>query len=435
MRLKGGAGASPTGGGEQRHAAGHLPNLGSSLVYMVQTAMPDARSQAQFLVTRSIQLTGLIASLGLALKSSAAIFAADAGSHEDIQIVTRPNQLLIERRDDRQLVNSDFLIINHASKSYRLVAIKMSVFDRSGKLELARELNENGKPPALDMVGERILAAGAVIDVYQPFYEFGGELDLDRLHMEFLFLDAEKSASPVSIAVDQIASTDLRPRQAALAAYCLPLRGLVLVHDGHDYYSHHRRYNLAERFRADPESAVSANLYAYDIMRATREGVLFRGDPQKKENWLSYGEPIFAPAGGLVIDAVSDLPDNTFDETGNAKSPSGVETRDPQGFGNHVTIRHADGRVSWLLHMQTGSVLVKAGDAVLAGDLVGKIGFTGDSLFPHLHYTVTNSATYPSQGIPSYFANFSRVLGSRRIRMKIGQIDTGDIVDDAGSCR
>jgi hypothetical protein len=173
--------------------------------------------------------------LGFALLCAANIAPLAAASDGDIQIVVRPDHPFIESRDDRQFVNFDFLIMNKGSRPYRLVAIKLSVFDRAGKLELARELNENGRPPALDMVGGRLLTAGALIDIYQPFYEFGSEVDLARMHVEFLFVDAARPAPPVSIAADQVASVDVRPKRPSLAAYCLPLRDLVLVHDGHDF--------------------------------------------------------------------------------------------------------------------------------------------------------------------------------------------------------
>jgi murein DD-endopeptidase MepM/ murein hydrolase activator NlpD len=174
---------------------------------------------------------------------------------------------------------------------------------------------------------------------------------------------------------------------------------------------------------------VSANLYAYDFVRVTRDGMLFKGDVKRKESWFSYGEPIFSPAAGVVIETVSDLPENTFSTGGEAQSPSGADVQDPMGFGNHVKIRHSDGRVSWLLHMQPNSIPVRVGDRVHVGDLMGKIGFSGDSLFPHLHYNVTDASSYPSQGVPSYFRNFVQVLGQRRIHILSGQIDTGDLIE------
>ena len=171
-------------------------------------------------------------------------------------------------------------------------------------------------------------------------------------------------------------------------------------------------------------------------MRTTAAGALFRGDPFQKENWLTYGAAIFAPASGFVAESVADIPENTFDLQGAVEIPSSAESMDPQGFGNYVTILHGDGRVSWLLHMQPGSVAVKKGDRVRAGQFLGRVGFSGDSLFPHLHYNVTRGAMYPSQGVPSYFKNFDWVLGSRTLGIPAGQVDTGDLIEsEQQKCR
>jgi Peptidase family M23 len=362
---------------------------------------------------------------------AAAVRDNNAYSHErsGILIVRRPDQPFIERRNGQQLINFDLLIKNAGSKTYNLVAIKVQVFDQGGHLEVERELNENGKPPALNMVGERLLQLGKVVDVYQPFYSFDTAVDVSRMHFDLLFMELGHTAPPAAITADEMVSVDVRPRSYNPVAFSLPLHGLVLVQDGHDFYSHHRRYNLVARFEADPSSAVSANLYAYDFMRTTSAGLLFKGDPNRKESWLSYGEPIFAPADGVVIEVVFDLPENTFTSTGKAQSPSLEEAKDPMGFGNHVKIRHPDGRVSWLLHMQPNSIPVRVGDHVRAEQLIGRVGFSGDSLFPHLHYNVTDGPNYPSQGVPSYFKQFVRVLGEQRIPMSKSQIDTGDIVE------
>jgi Peptidase family M23 len=345
-----------------------------------------------------------------------------------IKVATKPDRPFIERRNGQQLINYDLLVKNVGLKTYNLVSIKLQVFDRGGQLELERELNENGKPPALDMIGERLLQPGKVLDIFQPFYAFDAAVDLTRMRFELLFMEQGHPTPRAAISGDDLVSFDVRPRSYNPVAFSLPLHGLILVHDGHEFYSHHRRYNLVERYAADPSSAVSANLYAYDFMTTTSAGLLFRGDSNRKENWLSYGEPIFAPAEGLVIETVTDLPENTFTTTGKAQSPPLEEMQDAMGFGNHVKIQHSDGRVSWLLHMQPNSIRVKVGDRVHAGQRIGKVGFSGDSLFPHLHYNVTNGRNYPSQGVPSYFKHFVRVLGERRLPVSIGQIDTGDMV-------
>ncbi|HEY0759379.1 MAG TPA: M23 family metallopeptidase [Acidisarcina sp.] len=351
--------------------------------------------------------------------------SVDAG----IEVAARPYRPFIEERGDQQFVNVDLLLRNRDLRTYRLVAIKLAAFDRHDHLELERELNENGTPPGLDVVGNRNLAPDALIDIFQPLMAFSSDVDLHRIHLELFFMEKGHSVPPVVITADKIISIDLHPRKYTPAAFCLPLHGLLLVHDGHDFYSHHRRYNLAARYGIDPASAVSANLYAYDLMKVPETGELFRGDPHRKENWLTYGEPVFAPAEGVVIEAVSNVPENTFGKDGEAQIPPDAEKMDPMGLGNHVKIKHRDGRVSWFLHLQLNSKLVSTGDHVRAGQQVGKVGFSGDSLFPHLHYTVTDGAAYPSQGVPSYFKQFTRVVGERRITVSQGQIDTGDLIE------
>ncbi|MGF7179000.1 hypothetical protein HDF11_000480 [Tunturiibacter psychrotolerans] len=82
-------------------------------------------------------------------------------------------------------------------------------------------------------------------------------------------LGQEVAAIPSTAAASL--TVDVHPRPVP---YCLPLSGLVVVHDGHDLLSHHRRFNLIHRVRADPSTAVCANLYAYDFMRTTANGAL-----------------------------------------------------------------------------------------------------------------------------------------------------------------
>ena len=77
----------------------------------------------------------------------------------------------------------------------------------------------------------------------------------------------------------------------------------------------------------------------------------------------SYGTPIYAPADGVV----------TF--AGNKA-----------GFGLFVQIDHGYGIETIYAHSQ--KILTKNGDNVKRGDLLAKIGSTGSSTGPHLHYEV-----------------------------------------------
>jgi len=361
--------------------------------------------------------------------------ASHAAASSPIHISLSPHSPYIEIRKGRKIVNFDMIVQNRSAVTYKLVCIRLKVYDGDGRLEIERELNNNGNPPGLDLIGKTLLAPDSTLDIYQPFYSFGSEIELYRMQFELLFMKQGEPVPPVVISSDASAVVEVLPQPYIPAAYCLPLHGLLVVHDGHDYYSHHRRYNLEKRFEADRNSAVSANLYAYDFMKVTPDGALFRGDPTSKTNWLTYGLPIFAPAPGVVVESVSNVPENSFAANGDARIPPSAGAIDPMGFGNHVTILHADGRVSWLLHMQPGSVAVVAGQHVRAGQFLGIVGFSGDSLFPHLHFNVTAGPQYPSQGVPSYFKHFVRVVGSRNLVESFGQVDTGDLIRSEASCK
>ena len=99
-------------------------------------------------------------------------------------------------------------------------------------------------------------------------------------------------------------------------------------------------------------------------------------------------------------------------------------------YGNFVVIDHGHGEFSFFAHMKTGSVRVKAGDHVVAGQQLGELGFAGDAFAPHLHYMlIDNADVLKAEGLPSYFRKFRRILGSSIEDISQGQIDSGDIIE------
>ena len=72
-----------------------------------------------------------------------------------------------------------------------------------------------------------------------------------------------------------------------------------------------------------------------------------------------------------------------------------VSMRDPdapdlggQDCGNGVVVDHGEGWVTQYCHLMRGSVAVRSGDEVAAGDVLGRIGLSGRTEFPHLHLTL-----------------------------------------------
>lgn len=62
----------------------------------------------------------------------------------------------------------------------------------------------------------------------------------------------------------------------------------------------------------------------------------------------------------------------------------------PDGFGNRCVIIHPDGKATVYAHM-ISKAIVKVGDKVQKGQLVGRVGSTGKSTGPHLHITLINN--------------------------------------------
>jgi len=63
------------------------------------------------------------------------------------------------------------------------------------------------------------------------------------------------------------------------------------------------------------------------------------------------------------------------------------------GYGNYVVINHGGGITSLYAHMLSGSLTVKVGDKVEKGDIIGKVGDTGWSSGPHLHFEIRKDGT------------------------------------------
>lgn len=93
------------------------------------------------------------------------------------------------------------------------------------------------------------------------------------------------------------------------------------------------------------------------------------------------GVDVLAPAAGRVRAIRDGMPDIAF-------NVPGAPALDGRDCGNAVVIDHAGGYSSQLCHLAQGSVRVRSGDQVVAGQPLGRVGLSGRSEFPHVHLTV-----------------------------------------------
>ena len=96
-----------------------------------------------------------------------------------------------------------------------------------------------------------------------------------------------------------------------------------------------------------------------------------------------------------------------------------------RGAGNYVLIQHSGGEYSLYGHLKPESVCVMEGQCVTSGDVIGRLGHTGNSPFPHLHFHVCDGENFMySRSLPVHFSNIS-VLARPCLS---GYIHTGEIV-------
>jgi murein DD-endopeptidase MepM/ murein hydrolase activator NlpD len=93
------------------------------------------------------------------------------------------------------------------------------------------------------------------------------------------------------------------------------------------------------------------------------------------------GVDVLAAADGKVVSTREGVPDISVNQIDRDKI---MEI----ACGNRVIIDHGNGWRTAYCHMARGSVTVRSGREVKAGEKIGQIGLSGLTEFPHLHFTV-----------------------------------------------
>lgn len=171
-----------------------------------------------------------------------------------------------------------------------------------------------------------------------------------------------------------------------------------LAANGPDNGSDHRRALLA----IAGEGRI-AQRFAIDWVRLFEDGRTFRGDPRNNDSYRAFGAGVLAVADGVVIDTVDGLPENVPDPVARAVpiTPATVS-------GNYILVDLGDAAYAVYAHLQPGSLRVRKGDRVRRGQLLARVGNTGNSSEPHLHFHVSDRpSAIDAEGIPYAFASFT----------------------------
>lgn len=147
------------------------------------------------------------------------------------------------------------------------------------------------------------------------------------------------------------------------------------------------RFTLAQRFAIDWEQLDAENRLA-------------RGDLKKVGSYTIFGKDVIAVTDGTVVAMHNDLPEQVP-----GALPPGLPI--DQADGNFVVLDIGQGAFALFAHMQPGSVTVQPGAKVKRGDVLGKVGNTGNSQAPHLHFHVMDGPLpLVANGIPYVIDRF-----------------------------
>ena len=125
------------------------------------------------------------------------------------------------------------------------------------------------------------------------------------------------------------------------------------------------------------ESVAQKN--AFDFLIYDEKGSTHKGTGESNEDYYAFGKELYAPCDGEVVLVVDGVKDNVPGVLNPVYIP-----------GNTVIIKTATGEYAFFAHFKQHSIVVKQGQKVSTGALLGLCGNSGNSSEAHLHFHLQN---------------------------------------------
>jgi len=163
--------------------------------------------------------------------------------------------------------------------------------------------------------------------------------------------------------------------------------------------------------------------FAIDFVGLNPSGHAVEVAPEKlretvNADWTGFHSEVLAVAEGVVRDVRDGIEDNR--PLSPQEEPDSLTARGL--YGNFIVLEIAPGMFAHYAHLERGSIAkrLSVGTKVRKGEVLARVGDSGSSSAPHLHFQVTNEPVFEeSEGLPFTIEGFSLV----------GKTDEGAILD------
>ena len=145
-----------------------------------------------------------------------------------------------------------------------------------------------------------------------------------------------------------------------------------------------------------------AEMFAIDFVQLDAKGRGYTGNVKDLKSYTFYGVDVYAAAAGKVVEVVRALPN----EVPGANPPQATAAT---AAGNHVIVDIGGGHYILYAHLMPGSPTVQVGEFIQKGYVLGKLGNSGNTDSPHLHFQVMDKpSSLGAHGLPFVFDHMTR---------------------------
>ncbi|MGO9455128.1 MAG: M23 family metallopeptidase [Candidatus Binataceae bacterium] len=314
--------------------------------------------------------------------------AAAPANQIKVEVLHQPNPLVA---GNRVWLSYELQLTNFASQPITLNSLQLTGHPGETSYSIGGStLSSIVEPIGSPVQNLLTIAPGSAVLIY-VWMQIASAAPLESLDHKVTYqMDGEsapRTEDGPPVGIDQAPAIVIRP----------PLRGgSWAAINGPSLTSSHRRVPVISMGRI-----FFPQRYAVDFTRIGPDGKTFSGDQQKNQSYHSYGADVLAVADGKIVTVDSDMPDGV--PHGGLAAVAIAKTV-MLASGNRIVLYIGNDRYAMYCHLMPGRITVKPGDIVRRGQVLAKVGDSGNCNQPHLHFQVMDGPSLLSaSGVPYGF--------------------------------